>query len=352
MSNATTFVGLDVHARSVKACAFVPETGETIRKSFGYEPGEIASWVSSLPQPARCVYESGVTGFHLCRELNAMGAACVIGAVSKMHKPAADRGRKTDRRDAQFLAVQLALGVVTEVHVPDAECEGARDLARALADARDDAVRAKQRLSKFLLRHGLVYDERNAAGQRRNRWTGDFWAWVGRIDLGDAAAMATLDHYCERVREADAAKAALEAKVKSLAQQPRWKPTCDALKCLKGIDAVTAASIACEADGFARFATASGFAAWVGVFGNGFLDILAARFRQSGKRTADVSDFCLPEHQGLVHPLARAVELDESSMVDHPVDHRGGKLVVAQDRSPFAELDVGGEHHASLLVAC
>ena len=88
------------------------------------------------------------------------------------------------------------------------------------------------------------------------------------------------------------------------------------------------------------------------VFGNGFLDILVARFRQSGKRTADVSDFCLPEHQGLVHPLARAVELDESSMVDHPVDHRGGKLVVAQDRSPFAELDVGGEHHASLLVAC
>ena len=89
-----------------------------------------------------------------------------------------------------------------------------------------------------------------------------------------------------------------------------------------------------------------------GVFGNGFLDTLAARFRQSGKRTADASDFCLPEHQGLVHPLARAVELDESSMVDHPVDHRGGKLVVAQDRSPFAELDVGGEHHASLLVAC
>ena len=220
MINATTFVGLDVHARSVKAFAFVPETGETARKSFGYEPGEIASWVASLPQPAKCVYESGVTGFHLCRELGSMGIDCVIGAVSKMHKPAADRGRKTDRRDAQFLAVQLALGVVTEVHVPDPECEGARDLTRALADARDDAVRAKQRLSKFLLRHGLVYDEKNAAGQRRSRWTGDFWAWVGRIDLEDAAAMATLDHYCERVR---------------------------------------------EADGFARFAAASGFAAWVGL---------------------------------------------------------------------------------------
>lgn len=61
------------------------------------------------------------------------------------------------------LDVQLALGVVVEVHVPDPECEGARDLTRALADAREDAVRAKQKLSKFLLRHRHVYDERNAA---------------------------------------------------------------------------------------------------------------------------------------------------------------------------------------------
>ena len=197
MSNATTFVGLDVHARSVKACAFVPETGETIRKSFGYEPGEIASWVSSLPQPARCVYESGVTGFHLCRELNAMGAACVIGAVSKMHKPAADRGRKTDRRDAQFLAVQLALGVVTEVHVPDAECEGARDLARALADARDDAVRAKQRLSKFLLRHGLVFDERTPTGRRKGNWTRAHWSWIESIRFAEGADNDVLAYYAK-----------------------------------------------------------------------------------------------------------------------------------------------------------
>lgn len=176
MNDVTTFVGLDVHARSIKACAFVPATGEVENKSFGYGPGELASWVNSLAQPAKCVYESGVTGFHLCRELREMGVDCVIGAVSKMHKPAAECGRKIDRRDARFLAVQLALGVVTEVHVPDPECEGARDLTRALTDARDDAVRAKQRLSKFLLRHGFVYDERNAGGKRRNRWTRDFWA--------------------------------------------------------------------------------------------------------------------------------------------------------------------------------
>ena len=88
---------------------------------------------------------------------------------------------------------------------------------------------------------------------------------MGRADTTSAAPPWRRRTTTACVREADAAKAALEAKAKALAQQPRWKPTCDALKCLKGVDAVTAASIACEADGFARFAAASGFAAWVGL---------------------------------------------------------------------------------------
>ena len=44
--------------------------------------------------------------------------------------------------------------ILTLTWVPDDECEAARDLTRALEDARDDLSRAKQRLSKFLLRHG------------------------------------------------------------------------------------------------------------------------------------------------------------------------------------------------------
>lgn len=76
--------------------------------------------------------------------------------------------------------------------------------------------------------------------------------------------MATLDHYCRCVRRADEEKAALEAKVKSLAQAPRRKPICDALRRLKGIDAVTVASMACGANGFSRLPKVSSFAAWVG----------------------------------------------------------------------------------------
>lgn len=132
-----TSIGLDVHARTVAAAAFVPETGEVVERSFGCEAAEIAGWAASLPQPAHAVYESGPTGFALKRSLDALGLPCAVGAVSKMLKPAGDRV-KTDRRDAAFLARMLAVGNVVECACPTPAQEAARDLARARADARGD----------------------------------------------------------------------------------------------------------------------------------------------------------------------------------------------------------------------
>lgn len=99
----STFVGLDVHARSVSAAALYPMTGEIISKRFGYVPAELASWISSLERPI-CVYESGVTGFHLARQLKSHGIECKIAASSKLQRPVADAKKKNDHNDAVFLA--------------------------------------------------------------------------------------------------------------------------------------------------------------------------------------------------------------------------------------------------------
>ena len=159
MLNTTTFVGLDVHARSIKAVALDAMTGEVRSATFAYDAAAVAEWVRSLDPSAKCVYESGVTGFDLQKRLASMGIDCVVGAVSKMIKPPADRKRKNDRNDAEFLARMLSVGNVVEVWVPDDGCEAARDLSRALDDAREDLKRCKQRLSKFLLRHGYAFSE-------------------------------------------------------------------------------------------------------------------------------------------------------------------------------------------------
>ena len=94
-----TSIGLDVHARSISAAAFVPETGEVEERSFGYDAEAVAKWAAGLPQPARAVYESGPTGFDLKRSLDGLGLPTCVGAASKMLKPSGDRV-KTDKSES------------------------------------------------------------------------------------------------------------------------------------------------------------------------------------------------------------------------------------------------------------
>ena len=70
MLNTTTFVGLDVHARSIKAVALDAMTGEVRSATFAYDAAAVAEWVRSLDPAAKCVYESGVTGFDLQKRLS------------------------------------------------------------------------------------------------------------------------------------------------------------------------------------------------------------------------------------------------------------------------------------------
>ena len=51
MSDYTTFIGLDVHARSIKGRAFNPYAGEFERRSFPYDPAAVADWVLSFGAP-------------------------------------------------------------------------------------------------------------------------------------------------------------------------------------------------------------------------------------------------------------------------------------------------------------
>lgn len=265
MLDTTTFVGLDVHARSIKAVSLDVMTGEVRSATFGYDAGAVAEWVRSVDPRARCVYESGVTGFDLQKRLSGLGVGCAVGAVSKMIKPSADRRRKNDRNDAEFLARMLSVGNVVEVWVPDDECEAARDLTRALEDARDDLSRAKQRLSKFLLRHGLVFDERTPTGRRKGNWTRAHWSWIESIGFAEGADNDVLAYYVDAVRRAAEEKARLEGLVEAEARKPRWRRRVDSLRCLKGVDTATAADLVFEAGEFSRFRNARSFAAWVGL---------------------------------------------------------------------------------------
>src|SRR5437868_2840188 len=143
-----SWVGLDVHARSVVAGVIDAASGEV--RSLRLPPGEATvAWLQTLPAPARVVYEAGPTGYGLARACADAGIDCVVAAPSRV-RAAADRV-KTDRRDAERLARLLRLREITPVRVPTLEEEAARDLVRAREDARSDLMRSRHRLSKLLL---------------------------------------------------------------------------------------------------------------------------------------------------------------------------------------------------------
>ena len=90
-----TCVGLDVHARSVWACAVDDESGEMRTARISPKTAEIVKWAKALPGAVEVAYEAGPTGFGLARALIAAGVQCHVLAPSKMERPSGDRV-KTD----------------------------------------------------------------------------------------------------------------------------------------------------------------------------------------------------------------------------------------------------------------
>src|SRR5713226_475952 len=198
-----SWVGLDVHARSVVAGVIDAATGEV--RSLRLPPGGEATvaWLQTLPAPVRVVYEAGPTGYRLARACAEAGINCVVAAPSRI-RSATDRV-KTDRRDAERLARLLRLGEITPVRVPAPEEEAARDLVRAREDARGDLMRARHRLSKLLLRHGLVYEA--------SAWTLAHAAWLRRQRFESRPLALAFDECYGAVLQAKTRRDALDAAI-------------------------------------------------------------------------------------------------------------------------------------------
>jgi transposase len=162
-----TSVGLDVHARSVVATAIDGVTGEVFRARLTPNNEQVVGWVRSLPGPSAATYEAGPTGFGLARAMATAQIRCVVAAPSKIRRSAGDRVKT----DAMLLARLLRMDEIVAVTVPSVEQEDARDLVRAREDVRGDLMRSRHRVSKLLLRQGIVYYGGRA-------WTGTHLVWL------------------------------------------------------------------------------------------------------------------------------------------------------------------------------
>jgi transposase len=103
MTGTMTFVGMDVHARSIHAAAIDVMSGELTRWRFRGGLETPVAWLQSLPGPVWACYEAGPTGFGLHRAARAAGIRIDVIAPGKTPRGRSDRV-KTDRKDAELLA--------------------------------------------------------------------------------------------------------------------------------------------------------------------------------------------------------------------------------------------------------
>jgi len=231
-------VGLDVHARSVVACALDGWTGELTEARLTPDYAELLAWLGRLPGPVAVTYEAGPTGFGLARFLSGAGVECLVAAPSKLQRPSGDRV-KIDARDARHLARLLHLGEVVAVTVLSADTEAARDLVRAREDVRGDLMSARHRVSKLLLRQGIVYSGGKA-------WTGVHDRWLRAQKFASPALALTYETTCEAMLAAVDRRDRLDAAIAVMAAQSQFTPVASRLGCLRGVSTLTAFGLAVE----------------------------------------------------------------------------------------------------------
>jgi transposase len=257
MAKARTLVGLDVHATRIVAAVLDAETGELQFFEMGSDVSKTGGFCAALPRPVRVAYEAGPTGYGLARELVKRGVECIVAAPSKIPRASGDRV-KTDRRDAELLARLLLAGKLHAVRVPDDEEEALRDLVRAREAVRVDVMRCRHRLSKLLLRHGIRFDDGKA-------WTQRHRDWLATVALEWPAAQATMLDAQGAIDLLSHRREQLEREIVAMLPSSPWTVQVGVLRCLRGVDTLTAVGLCSEIGDFARFARAEQLMSYVGL---------------------------------------------------------------------------------------
>jgi transposase len=253
-STKTVTVGLDVHARSIRLAAVRAE--ELLdERALPYDEEAVERALRRWPV-VRCCCEAGPTGFGLHRFLVERGIDCQVVAPGLVPQRPGDRV-KTDSRDARKLARLLAGGLLEPIHVPAPALEAARDLVRAREDARLDRMRDRHRLSKFCLRHGRRLPGLSWGVVRRK--------WLSEQRFEFAAQQQTFDTYLHAVDLVDARIEPLERAIRETADEQPWSGLVARLRCLRGVETLTALALVAEIGDFGRFKTAEEFMAFVGL---------------------------------------------------------------------------------------
>lgn len=250
MDYNTKYVGLDVSKEKIAVA--VADSGREKPRYLGMFPNTMESLRKIIkkignPSNLQACYEAGATGYTLYRWLLLLGVQCDV--IAPTHIPTNARDKiKTDKRDAIRLAQLHRAGELTSIYIPTDEDESYRDLVRARDDAKKEEKRVKARISALLLRYDLHPKEKVGT-----KWKSKYMEWLEGVKFSKPLTQTVFQeelhalHVCrERVKR-------YEELMKEIEENSTRNSLIKALKCLRGVDTITAVSVASEIMCFSRF---------------------------------------------------------------------------------------------------
>jgi transposase len=260
MNRSLVFVGLDVHQDSIViASAKFGNLPATVGDTLTHDVPKLIKRLLKIAPATRLrvCYEAGPTGYDLARRLKAADIACIVVAPSLIPVQKGCRV-KTDRRDAARLASLYRSGELTAVAIPEPHVEAMRDLERARDDAKRDERVARQRLDKFLLRHARIW----SGG---SKWTQKHRAWIHNQTFPQLELTRTHASYVTALDQAGGRVAQLTQDIADLVEKWALGPLVKDLQALRGVQLVTAVTLAAEIGDFSRFSHPRQLMAYVGL---------------------------------------------------------------------------------------
>jgi len=264
--NRIVYVGIDVHSTNFTFCSLEPFFGgdDRLFARAQMRPGvrSVEKYISNLKKELPydvdviCGYEAGCFGYTLMRQLADKKIKCLILAPSTMSMPNGKR-RKTDHRDAECVARNMAHNDCSYVNVPTREDEQVKDYIRMRDDHKAAFKKVKQQINAFCLRHGYRYSG-------KSNWTIAHMKWLYELEL-DPLDKEILNEYLQTYEHQADRIELFDRRIEELASVEAYEEKVKRLRCFMGIETVTALALVVETGDFTRFRKGSLYAAYLGL---------------------------------------------------------------------------------------
>jgi transposase len=263
------YIGLDARKDSVFGAVL---DDRKVRSNEKADSDAVGTWEvpANSPQLVKAIkqyqgkgktfaaYEAGCLGFDLYHFLGKQGIGCEIIPANTVFRPGNEKKIKTDRRDAVLIGRMLKRGEAKGIHIPAREEEPVRDYIRCRGGMADDLTRTKQRIQKFLLRHGKRY------GSERY-WTAVHIKWMKGLEFEQVMEKESFQQYLSRLEGLTERIKRMERRIEEAAREEEYREKVQKLRAFRGIDCLTALALVCETGGFRRFPSAGAFMSCLGL---------------------------------------------------------------------------------------